>query len=265
MTRAAGAAGPRARRCSTLRCWIDAVRRRAKAGRQGGGEDEVGRIGAHRVDDAAAAGDVAAHHAEALGERALDDVDAVHQAVALGDAAAARAVHADRMHFVDIGVGAVLLGEIADRRDRRDVAIHRIDRFEHDQLGALATGRRAAGLRRCATSLWRKICFSAPDWRTPWIIEAWLSSSEKITQFGQQPGDGRDRGFVGDEAGGEDQRRFLAVQVGESRSSSTSGWLVPEMLRVPPAPTPMRCAASHARRSRPGAGPCRDSRWSTRR
>ena len=29
-----------------------------------------------------------------------------------------------------------------------------------------------------------------------------------------------------------------------SASSSTSGWLVPEMLRVPPAPAPMRPAAS---------------------
>ena len=28
-----------------------------------------------------------------------------------------------------------------------------------------------------------------------------------------------------------------------SRSSSTSGWLVPEMLRVPPAPVPIDCTA----------------------
>ena len=37
-----------------------------------------------------------------------------HDAVALGDAAAARAIHADGMDFVEIGQRAVLLGEIAD-------------------------------------------------------------------------------------------------------------------------------------------------------
>ena len=33
-------------------------------------------------------------------------------------------------------------------------------------------------------SLWRKIFFSAPDWRTPSIIELWLSASDRIRQFG---------------------------------------------------------------------------------
>ncbi len=67
---------------------------------------------------------------------------------------------------------------------------------------------------------------SRRSWRTPSIIEAWLSSSERITQFGQQLGDGRDRRLVGDEAGGEDQRRFLAVQVGElaPRARPAGGW-----------------------------------------
>ena len=84
----------------------------------------------------------------------------------------------------------------------------------------------------------------APDWRTPSIIEAWLSWSERIRQSGSSRADGRDRRLVGDEAGGEDQRRFLAVQVGELGLELTSGWLVPEMLRVPPAPTPRRAAVS---------------------
>jgi hypothetical protein len=67
-------------------------------------------------------------------------------AVALGDAAAARAVHADRVHLVEIGHRAVALGEIADRFDRRDVAVHRIEALEHDQLGPVADRRRAAAL-----------------------------------------------------------------------------------------------------------------------
>ena len=91
-------------------------RGRADRRRQRGGEDEARRIGAHGVDDLGLAGDIAAEAAERLGQRAFEHVDAVHDAVALGDAAAARAVHADRMHLVDIGHGAVALGEIADLR-----------------------------------------------------------------------------------------------------------------------------------------------------
>ena len=50
-----------------------------------------------------AGGDVAAHDAESLGERALDDVDAMHGAVARRDARAARAVKAHAVDFVEIG------------------------------------------------------------------------------------------------------------------------------------------------------------------
>ena len=38
------------------------------------------------------------------------------------------------MHLVDIGHRAIALGEIADAPDRRHVAVHRIERLEHDQL-----------------------------------------------------------------------------------------------------------------------------------
>ena len=109
--------------------------------RQGGGEDEARRIGADRIDDRGRARDIAAKRAEGLGQRALDDVDPVGEAVAFGDAAAARAIHADRMDLVDIGHGVVFLGQIGDFGDRRDVAIHRIDGFEDDQLGPFPPGR----------------------------------------------------------------------------------------------------------------------------
>ena len=33
-------------------------------------------------------------------------------------------------------------------------------------------------------SLCRHICFSQPDWRTPSIIELWLSASDSSRQFG---------------------------------------------------------------------------------
>ena len=41
-------------------------------------------------------------------------------------------------------------------------------------------------LSRCATSLCRKIFFSAPERRTPSIIDAWFSSSEMIRQLGSK-------------------------------------------------------------------------------
>src|SRR5918994_30766 len=65
----------------------------------------------------------------------------VCQPFALGDAAAARSVHADGMDLVDIGHSVVALGKIDDLLDRRDVTIHRIDALEDDQLGAFAASR----------------------------------------------------------------------------------------------------------------------------
>ena len=41
-----------------------------------------------------------------------------------------------------------------------------------------------SSISRCSTSLWRKIAFSAPDRRTPSIIELWFIASERIRQSG---------------------------------------------------------------------------------
>ena len=49
----------------------------------------------------------------------------------------------------------------------------------------------------------------------PSIIEAWFFSSEKITQPRHQPLQRGERRVVGDIGGGEEERRLLAVQVGE--------------------------------------------------
>ncbi len=87
---------------------------------------------------------------------------------------AALAIHADRMDFVDIGHRAVFLGEVADRADRRDVAVHRIDALEQDQLRPVRIAASISSSSRWARSLWRKIFFSQPDCRTPSIIELWL-------------------------------------------------------------------------------------------
>jgi hypothetical protein len=39
------------------------------------------------------------------------------------------------VHLVEVGKRPVLLGEIADRRDRRDVPVHGVDALEGDYLG----------------------------------------------------------------------------------------------------------------------------------
>ena len=85
-----------------------------------------------------ARGDIAAHDAEPLGQRAIDDVDAIHHAVALGDAAAARAIEADGVHLVEIGQRVVFLRQVADRGDRGDIAVHGVDALEGDHLRRLA-------------------------------------------------------------------------------------------------------------------------------
>ena len=116
-------------------------RRGADRRRQRGGEDEARRIGAHRVAERRIRRDIAAETAEGLAERALDHVELGHDAVALGDAAAAPAIHADRMHFVEIGHGAVTF-----RRDAqisaigRDIGVHRIDDSRTRSASAGRTG-----------------------------------------------------------------------------------------------------------------------------
>ena len=163
----------------------------------------------------AAGGDVAAHHAERLGQRAFDDVDAVHRAVARGHAGAARTVKPHAMDFVEIGQRAVFLGQIADRRwwARNRRPWNR--RIRRRSAWARPDWLPSATLPDAARSLWRKTHFSAPPWRMPSIIEAWLSSSEKTIRPGRILAERRQRRVVGDEAGGEQQRRFLAVQIGQ--------------------------------------------------
>src|SRR6185437_12117501 len=87
---------------------------RGNRGSEGRRENEPRCVGADRVADDPRSGYVPAHDAETLGEGTVDDVDAVHDAIALGDAAATRAIEADSVHFVEIGQGIVFFGEIAD-------------------------------------------------------------------------------------------------------------------------------------------------------
>src|SRR3546814_6902183 len=64
-----------------------------------------------------------------------------HDPLARGDAGTARAVEADGVHFVEISEGAVTLGQAAEFGNRRDIAIHRVDGLERDDLGAFRGDR----------------------------------------------------------------------------------------------------------------------------
>ena len=61
-------------------------------------------------------------------------VDPLHRPVALGDAGAALPVEPDGVDLVEIGHRTVLLGDVADIGDRGEVAVHRVERLEGDDL-----------------------------------------------------------------------------------------------------------------------------------
>ncbi len=219
-----------------------------------------------KSQSAARAGDVAAHDAEGLAERAFDDGEAVHQAFALGNAAAARAVHADGMHFVEIGHRAVLVGEIAEFLDRRNVAIHRIDGFEGNDLRRARIGCRQAWLRGRRTELCLKMTRSHLEWRIALDHRSVVPGVRKDDHTGNLRTERSKCCPVGHVAGGEQKRQFLAVQIGELALEKN---VVVVGARNIPGAARTRAALVDGEFHRLGdlgdAGPCRDSRWNTRR
>ena len=135
----------------------------------------------------------------------------VHDAFALGDAAAARPVETDGMHLVHIGHGVVTAGEIGDRGDRRDVAMHRIKALEDDQLGAL-TARRAQELFEMGEIVMAEnlpLRLGAADAFDHRIVVELIREDQAI---GQQIADRGNRRQVGNPARGKDERRLLAME-----------------------------------------------------
>ena len=148
---------------------------------------------------------------------------------------------------------------------RRDVAVHRIEAFEDDQLRAGPDRPRRSRDSRWARSLWRKICFSQPERRIPSIMELWFQASDRIRPRGSRPAIVEIDGKVGDPAGGEGQRRLLAVQVGEFRLELDDRMAVAgDIPRAAGAGAVAGGGLAHRRRRRRDGGPCRDSRSSTR-
>ncbi len=128
------------------------------------------------------------------------------------DASAARAVHADRMYFVDIGQGVVFLREIANLADRGDIAVHGIDGFEQHDLRRFPV----VFLEQAFQML--KIVVAPDALRAAALAHALdhgvvvllVREDHSALQELHQRGN---RGFVRDVARGEQQGRFLAVQV----------------------------------------------------
>ena len=138
----------------------------------------------------------------------------MHDAFALCDTAAARPVHADRVHLVHVGHRAIALGEIADLRKRRDIAIHRIQAFAGDQLRTVGIG----GAKQLFEM--RDVVVTEHDPLTTRLADA-FDHRIVVERVGQDQAvrnelcEGRNAGLVRDVAGREQQRRRLAVQIGK--------------------------------------------------
>src|SRR5205085_12402505 len=94
--------------------------------RHRGCEDKTWRGRPDRVADHTIGRDVAPHDAKALGQGSFDDVNAVHDAVPLGDTGAAGSVKPDGMDLVKVSERAEFRRQTADLSYRGDIAIHRV-------------------------------------------------------------------------------------------------------------------------------------------
>ena len=173
-------------------------------------------MAAHEVDELATARDEAADDAEALAEATLHDVGLVEQARGLQQAAALRAVHADGMGLVDEGQRAVAPRDGQQLAQRRDVAVHRVQRFERHQLrpGRVERGESRLEVRGVAVREHDGFGAAAPDALDHRRVVVGVGQHHAP---GQRAGEGREHRVVGDVAGGEHQRRVLAVQRREFR------------------------------------------------
>jgi hypothetical protein len=113
----------------------------------------------------------------------FDHVDAAHGTVAFADATATRAIHPDRMHFVDVGHRAIAFGQIADETHRRHVTIHGIKAFKHNQLRSVGSGRRQKCVEMQRVVVTENLLL-ATRLVYALIIELRLSASDRIRQFG---------------------------------------------------------------------------------
>jgi hypothetical protein len=116
--------------------------------------------------------------------------------------------------LVEIGHGAVALRQVADRVDRRNVAIHRVHALEDDELRPLVPGLRKKLLEMAHVVVAENRLLAAR------ALDALDHGGvvERVRQdqaIGQEFCDRGDAGLVRHVAGGEHEGRLLAVQVRE--------------------------------------------------
>jgi hypothetical protein len=165
-------------------------------------------MGTHRIDQILSAGNIPAEATKRLGKRALDDVDATHRAVACRDACA---INSDGVDLVAISHRVVALGEVANVANRGNVAIHRVQTFEYNQLRSVRRGCGEDALKVGDIVVAPDLLFQtgladALDHR---VVVEFVGQDQAIRD---QFGDGRYPGLVGDISRGEDERGRLAVQ-----------------------------------------------------
>ncbi len=187
---------------------------RDEHGRQGRREDETRSIGADAVDNPGIGGDVASHHAKRLAQRTFDNGYALCRLVSVGNAAAFLAVHADRVNLIDIGQRIVLVGQVADSVDGRDVAVHGVNAFERDQLRKVWIFRSEQFLEMRDIIVAKDPLFAAriADARDHAGVVQLVGKDDAA---GQQFRKRRQRRVIGDIARSEQQGRFLVVKVGK--------------------------------------------------
>ncbi|MNI46795.1 hypothetical protein D3C73_1012770 [compost metagenome] len=171
-------------------------------------------MAAHEIDRRGIARHIAAHGAEPLAEGALQHADAMRLAVAFGHARAVRAVQAHGVNLIQIGEGAVLFGHIADRRDGGEVAVHRIAALETDQLGPVAADPAHQPVQIAPVVVGEDVLLHARAAHAldhGGVVQG-VGKDHRPRQARRQRRQGR---IIGRIARGEQQRRLLAVQIGQ--------------------------------------------------
>src|SRR5215469_17447470 len=111
--------------------------------REGGGgnwwrqrccENETRCEAAHRINKPGRCRYVSSHAAKGLSERPFDYREPVALSIALAHPAAVSAIEADGMHLIEISHGAIFVGEVTNRGNWRNIAVHRVHAFERNQL-----------------------------------------------------------------------------------------------------------------------------------
>ena len=187
------------------------------------------------------------------------------QALGLQQAAALGAMHADRMRLVDVGQRTVAARHRQQGAQRRDVAVHRVQRLEGHQLRPVGIERRESRVevRGIVVREDHGLGTAAPDALDHRRMVVGVREHHATRQRG---GEGRQHGVVGDVTGGEHQRRVLAVQRGELRLQRDDRIVgTGDVAGAAGAGAVARRARCGSPRAPAGGGSCRGSRCCTRR